>query len=154
MFGGAFEARLTVVDMHTTTLGKALATAHRSLLAGIVAAALLAPSPASADAFSPAGTDVAHDSFHSISMLDGPRVIGGDVADVLIRVRGGAFCSGTPISGTVYVVTAAHCVLDHEGRVAPRSVVRDGVTNGPDNEVPAAFCARGSMTVTEALETP
>ena len=33
-------------------------------------------------------------------------------------------------------------------------LTQDGVTNGPDNEVPAAFCARGSMTVTEALETP
>ena len=33
-------------------------------------------------------------------------------------------------------------------------LTQDGVTNGPDNEVPASFCARGSMTVTEALETP
>jgi len=33
-------------------------------------------------------------------------------------------------------------------------LTQDGVTNGPDNDVPAAFCARGSMTVTEALETP
>ena len=50
------------------------------------------------------------------------------MADVLVRVRGGAVCSGTPITGTVYVVTAAHCVLDRRGNAAARTVVRDGVT--------------------------
>ena len=33
-------------------------------------------------------------------------------------------------------------------------LMQDGVINGPDNDVPAAFCARGSMGITEALETP
>ena len=56
-----------------------------------------------------------------------PQVLDGEVADVLVRIRGGAICSGTPITGTRYVVTAAHCVLDAEGRVARRTVVRDDV---------------------------
>jgi hypothetical protein len=34
-------------------------------------------------------------------------------------------CSGTPISGTVYVVTAAHCVLTDTGEITQRTVVRD-----------------------------
>lgn len=33
-------------------------------------------------------------------------------ADLLVRVRGVGVCSGSPIVGTNYVVTAAHCVLD------------------------------------------
>lgn len=57
----------------------------------------------------------------------GPRLLAGPAADVLVRIRGGAICSGTPISGTRYVVTAAHCVLDDDGNVARRTVVRDGV---------------------------
>ena len=44
-------------------------------------------------------------------------------------VRGGGVCSGTPITGTRYVATAAHCVLDRNGRPARRTVVRDGVTH-------------------------
>jgi hypothetical protein len=37
-------------------------------------------------------------------------------------------CSGTPITGTAFVVTAAHCVLDPDGAVAgSRTVVREGV---------------------------
>ena len=57
-----------------------------------------------------------------------PRLVDGAIADVLVRVRGGAVCSGTPITGTVYVVTAAHCVLDRRGHAAARTVVRDGGT--------------------------
>lgn len=57
-----------------------------------------------------------------------PRLLHGDVAEVLVRVLGGGNCSGTPITGTVYVVTAAHCILDSEGRVDARTVVvRDGI---------------------------
>ena len=33
-------------------------------------------------------------------------------------------------------------------------LTQDGVTNGPDTEVPSAFCTRGSMGIAEALETP
>ena len=56
-----------------------------------------------------------------------PRRIAGHVADVLVRIRGGAVCSGTPITGTRFVMTAAHCVLDRDGTVASRTVIRDGV---------------------------
>jgi hypothetical protein len=56
-----------------------------------------------------------------------PHVLTGDVADVLVRVRSDSVCSGTPITGTAYVVTAAHCVLDDDGNVAPAKVERDGV---------------------------
>lgn len=57
-----------------------------------------------------------------------PHVLHSDVADVIVRVRGGGVCSGTPITGSRFVVTAAHCVLDANGDVAgSRSVVRDGV---------------------------
>jgi len=60
---------------------------------------------------------------------DRPHVLHTDLADVLVRVRGGALCSGTPISGTRYVLTAAHCVLNRNGEVTtPRIVVRDGVS--------------------------
>ena len=54
------------------------------------------------------------------------------VADVLVRVRGGANCSGTPIMGGTLVVTAAHCVLDDDGQVAAsRTVVWDGTSFKP-----------------------
>ena len=58
---------------------------------------------------------------------DAPHVLHGPVADVVVRVEGAAVCSGTPITGSVFVVTAAHCVLRRSGEVAPVSVVRDGV---------------------------
>jgi len=56
-----------------------------------------------------------------------PHFLHGDVADAIVRLRGGA-CSGTPITGTVYVVTAAHCVLTESGDVTRRTIVRDNVT--------------------------
>jgi hypothetical protein len=56
-----------------------------------------------------------------------PRRIAGDVADVLVRIRGGSVCSGTPVTGTRFVLTAAHCVLARDGTVASRTVIRDGV---------------------------
>jgi hypothetical protein len=56
-----------------------------------------------------------------------PHVLEGAVADVIVRLRGGR-CSGTPITGTVYVVTAAHCVLTASGEVTRRTVVRDNTT--------------------------
>jgi hypothetical protein len=60
-----------------------------------------------------------------------PHVIATDIADVIVRIRGGAVCSGTPITGTTFVVTAAHCVLDHDGRLGSRKVVRNGVEYTP-----------------------
>lgn len=56
-----------------------------------------------------------------------PHVLDGAVADVIVWLQGG-LCSGTPITGTVYVVTAAHCVLTHSGEVRRRTVVRDHIT--------------------------
>ena len=50
-----------------------------------------------------------------------------EVADVIVRVRGGTFCTGTPITGTPFVVTAAHCVLDDDGVARSRTVLRDGL---------------------------
>jgi len=46
-------------------------------------------------------------------------------------------------------ITAATLWPDYRLKLA-----QDGVVNGPDNDVSPAFCARGSMGVTEALETP
>ena len=57
---------------------------------------------------------------------DRPHVLRGAVADVLVRLYGGA-CSGTPITGTAFVFTAAHCVLTDSGEVTRRTVVRDGI---------------------------
>ena len=48
----------------------------------------------------------------------------GAFADVVVRLHG-EVCSGTPIAGTVYVVTAAHCVLTDSGEVTQRTIVRD-----------------------------
>jgi hypothetical protein len=58
--------------------------------------------------------------------LDGPRVLDDDVADLIVRLHGGV-CSGTPITGTVYVVTAAHCVLTETGEITRRTIVRDHI---------------------------
>jgi hypothetical protein len=55
-----------------------------------------------------------------------PRRLDGPVAEVIVRILG-SVCTGTPITGTLYVVTAAHCVLTPRGRVIQRSVERDGV---------------------------
>jgi Trypsin-like peptidase domain len=68
--------------------------------------------------------------------LDGqltqPHVLDAQVADVIVRVRGGAVCSGTPITGTRLVITAAHCVLDADGAVTGSGkVLRDGVEYTP-----------------------
>ena len=61
-----------------------------------------------------------------------PHVLPGSIADVIVRVRGGAVCSGTPITGTRWVVTAAHCVLNHDGSVVhSRKLLRDGVMYSP-----------------------
>jgi trypsin len=60
-----------------------------------------------------------------------PHVITTDIADVIVRIRGGAVCTGTPITGTTFVVTAAHCVVDHDGRIGSRKVVRNGIEYTP-----------------------
>ena len=55
----------------------------------------------------------------------------GDVAAVIVRVDGSSVCSGTPITDTRLVITAAHCVLDNAGDVTAVTVVRDGVEHSP-----------------------
>jgi hypothetical protein len=56
-----------------------------------------------------------------------PHVLATEVADVVVRIRGGTTCTGTPITGTPLVVTAAHCVLVGDHAPARRTVLRDGV---------------------------
>ena len=55
-----------------------------------------------------------------------PHLIDDAFADVIVRLHGHV-CTGTPITGTVYVVTAAHCVLTDSGEVAQRTIVRDHI---------------------------
>jgi hypothetical protein len=101
----------------------------RALLAGamLVVGTVAGTSSTSASSTHQAAGMTPHDARHRVP-AGGPRVVHGAIADVLVRVQGGQLCSGTPITGTVYVVTAAHCVLDQDGGSPPRTVVRDGVT--------------------------
>jgi hypothetical protein len=55
-----------------------------------------------------------------------PHLIDDAFADVVVRLHGHV-CTGTPITGTVYVVTAAHCVLSDSGEVERRTIVRNHV---------------------------
>jgi hypothetical protein len=57
-----------------------------------------------------------------------PHVLDDAFAEVLVRL---GVCSGTPIEGTVYVVTAAHCVLTQTGEITKRTIVRDDVRYSP-----------------------
>ena len=64
--------------------------------------------------------------------LGRPHVLDTQLANVIVRIRGGAVCTGTPITGTRFVVTAAHCVLNADGGVVRfRQVLRDGVVYTP-----------------------
>ena len=119
------EDRLTVVDMHATTRSRSQSIANRALLAAamLVVGALAVASPTTA-----VSTNLAAASNVRHALPDGPLIVHGSIADVVVQVRGGAVCSGTPIMGTAYVVTAAHCVLDDHGQAAARTVVRDGIT--------------------------
>ncbi len=63
--------------------------------------------------------------------LSRPHVLDGALADVVVRVRGASICSGTPITGTSYLITAAHCILDRDGEVTTVTVVRDGIVYTP-----------------------
>jgi Trypsin-like peptidase domain len=60
----------------------------------------------------------------------GPHVLDGAVSKVIVHVLGSA-CTGTPITGTVYVITAAHCVLTPKGNVIERTVMREGAEYRP-----------------------
>jgi hypothetical protein len=89
---------------------------RRALLAGtlLVAGVAAGATPAHAGANAHGGPPV-------------PHPIHDALADVLVRVRGSEVCSGTPITGTRYVVTAAHCVLDGDRTTFSVTVIRDGV---------------------------
>ncbi len=81
--------------------------ALRAILTTAVAALGPSTAPTVTEAFERrnAGVDAVAD-------LTQPHVLDGDVAEVIVRVRGSSVCSGTPITGTRLVITAAHCVLD------------------------------------------
>lgn len=115
--------------MHATTPNRIQSITNRALLAGtmLVVGIVATASPTSADSTDLTADSTIHDA-HQHAPEGGPRIIHGAIADVVVRVRGGAVCSGTPITGTAYVLTAAHCVLDRDGKAAARTVVRDGVT--------------------------
>lgn len=115
--------------MHETTRSQNRSVARRAVLAGslLLVGAMVGGSTTNARSTTPSEGVTVHDSQRHESAA-GPRLVDGAIADVLVRVRGGAVCSGTPITGTVYVVTAAHCVLDRRGHAAARTVVRDGET--------------------------
>ena len=59
--------------------------------------------------------------------LTRPHVLTIDVADVIVPVHGGKACTGTPITGTTFVVTAAHCVLVGDHAAASRTVLRNDI---------------------------
>ena len=71
------------------------------------------------------------DGTDSVADLAQPHVLEGDVADIIVRVRGSSLCSGTPINGARLVITAAHCVLDGAGDVTTVTVERDEVEYVP-----------------------
>ena len=98
-------------------------TKRALLLAGsIIVAGSLAPSPSAVEA---GRFELVRESRAGARH---PHLIEGKVADVLVRIGGSGSCSGTPITGTRYVVTAAHCVLDHNGDLQVRTVTRGDVT--------------------------
>jgi hypothetical protein len=102
--------------MHTATPSHHRSTVRATLVAAtiLVVSAVMGASPTDASSTQQAAPR--------------PRLVHGAVADVLVRVYGSKACSGTPITGTRYVVTAAHCVLDRDGEAAAATVARDGVT--------------------------
>jgi hypothetical protein len=116
----------------------AIASAATIGVAGGRAAAVPTPTTASGTAqYGSAEAEVVSDStFESAPpRVDGaldelfaalPHRIDDAVSDAIVRLVG-PVCTGTPITGTVYVVTAAHCVLTKSGEVTQRTVVRDGI---------------------------
>ena len=102
----------------------------RVALRAILITAVAALGPATAPTVTEAveGGDAGVDSLADLTQ---PHVLDDDVADVIVRVRGSSVCSGTPITGTRFVITAAHCVLDGAGDVTAVTVVRDGVEHSP-----------------------
>jgi len=113
--------------MQATSSSRYRSIAQRVLLAGAMLAAGVAGSPVTTASARPTAGVSLYTAMHP-TPATGPRLVRGAVADALVQVQGGTVCSGTPITGTRYVVTAAHCVLDRQGNAAARTVVRHGVT--------------------------
>jgi hypothetical protein len=124
--------------MHPTQLRNPFSTCCMALLTGTlslgiidhaaaapVAAAPLAPVASAAAPLAARATTV--ETLVETPSAPTPRRISGGVADVLVRISGSGACTGTPITGTRFVATAAHCVLDRDGNVESRMVVRGGV---------------------------
>jgi hypothetical protein len=85
---------------------------------------------AAATALFPAGAATADNA--AVAEPSRPHLLEGEISELIVRIRGGDVCTGTPITATRYVVTAAHCVLDADGTIASsRTVLRDGVTYTP-----------------------
>jgi Trypsin len=102
---------------------------------GVVLRAILTTA---AVALGPSGSPTVTEAFErgnagvdSLAEPTQPHVLDGDVAEVIVRVRGSSVCSGTPITDTRLVITAAHCVLDSSGDVTAVTVVRDDVQYVP-----------------------
>jgi hypothetical protein len=102
------------ITFTTSTAGRLSASIVAAVLLGVLVAVPVA-----------AATDVAP-VHHTTGDAARPHVLTTDIADLLVHIRGGSTCTGTPITGTTFVVTAAHCVLDHNGHVGSRTVLRDG----------------------------
>jgi Trypsin len=116
--------------MHTTTLRNPLSITSMALLTGTLTFGFVnddAAAPAAAAASVAPVTTITTSATAATSSAPTPQRISGVVADVLVQIRGGSVCSGMPITGTRFVITAAHCVLDRDGNVGNRTVVRDGV---------------------------
>ena len=121
---------------------KALFWRQRARVALSAAVLVLAVQPAVGDADEPATAELTppvegvatHSPVVEATAVDAsvsrPHVLEGTIADVLVEIRGGR-CTGTPITGTKFVVTAAHCVLSEDGQIIRRTVVRDGVAYDP-----------------------
>lgn len=112
--------------MHGTRCHHSTANALQATLAAILVAVLSLVLPLGTGAVATGGTGI-----ERLAAASGPHVLNGEVADVIVRVRGSSICSGTPITGTRYVVTAAHCVLDGAGSLITPTVARDGVDYSP-----------------------
>jgi hypothetical protein len=101
---------------------------HNGLVAAIAIIVTIAVdgSPAAAGlSDAPAASEVAVPTLVA-SAPEQPHLLHDPVGGLVVRLVGNV-CSGTPITGTVYVVTAAHCVLTEDGSVTQRTVVRDHI---------------------------
>lgn len=102
----------------------------RVVLAAILATTGVSLSPPTASVVAET-SGLGNDAAEAADVLSQPHLLQGEIAAVIVRVRGSSLCSGTPIDGLPIVITAAHCVLDGAGDVTTLTVVRDGVEHVP-----------------------